>query len=56
MRIGQTTPWEIKSVLPGKHQVTVVREGWTIEGGAQQVELGPGESRTVGFKLKPRKK
>jgi serine/threonine-protein kinase len=56
VRIGQTTPWEIKSVLPGKHQVTVVREGWTIEGGAQQVELGPGESRTVGFKLKPRKK
>jgi tRNA A-37 threonylcarbamoyl transferase component Bud32 len=55
VRIGKTTPWEIKAVPPGRHEVTLVRDGFAVEGGAQIVELRPGEKKTVRFKLRPKK-
>jgi hypothetical protein len=55
VRIGHTTPWDISPVPPGKHEISLVREGFSAEGGAQTVDLKTGETKTVRFKLKARK-
>jgi hypothetical protein len=54
--VGHPTPWDITPVTAGKHEVSLVREGWAVEGGAQTVEVKAGESKVVKFKLKQKRK
>jgi hypothetical protein len=54
-RVGKPTPWKIEPVRPGRHEITLVRDGWTVEGGAQIVEIRPGDSKSVRFRLKEKK-
>jgi len=50
-RTGKFTPFEVQ--LPtGNHTVTVLREGFSIDGGAQTVTLRSGPPVSVSFKLK----
>ena len=53
--VDLTSPWEITPVPPGKHEISLVREGWTVDGGAQTTDVRIGETRTLKFKLKRRK-
>ena len=55
VRIGHTTPWDISPVPPGKHEISLVRDGFSPDGGAQTVDVKPGETKTVRFKLKAKK-
>jgi serine/threonine protein kinase len=52
VRIGHNTPWDVSPISPGRHEITLVRDGYAPEGGAQTVEVKTGESKTVRFKLK----
>ncbi len=56
VRIGHTTPWQIAPVSPGSHEISLVREGWTVEGGAKTVKLAAGASESVHFTLKASRK
>jgi hypothetical protein len=53
--IHHPTPYLITGVLPGKHEVSLVREGFSVEGGAQTVVVKSGQQASVSFKLKARK-
>jgi hypothetical protein len=55
VRIGHTTPWEVRNLSAGTHEISLVREGWTVDGGAKSVDVKAGESKTVKFKLKAKK-
>ena len=55
VRIGHNTPWDISPVAPGKHEITLVREGYAPDGGAQSVEVKTGKTMAVRFKLKKKK-
>jgi len=52
VRIGHATPWEISPVPPGVHDITLVREGYVVEGGAQRVDVKLRDKITLRFKLK----
>jgi len=52
---GKTTPALIEGVLPGKRSISLVRDGYTIEGGPQTVDVKAGHKASVQFKLKPKK-
>ncbi len=54
-KLGHTTPYVITGVPPGKHEVALVREGFTIAGGASTVNVKAGQQSNVLFKLKQRK-
>jgi hypothetical protein len=51
-KIGHPTPWVITGVLPGKHEISLVREGFTVDGGAKTVTVKAGQQANVSFKLK----
>ena len=52
---GKTTPALIEGVLPGKRSVSLVRDGYTVEGGPQTVDVKAGQKASVQFKLKAKK-
>jgi hypothetical protein len=52
VRIGHTTPWTISPVPPGQHDITLVREGYVVEGGAQRVNIKVRDELTLKFRLK----
>ncbi len=52
VRIGHTTPWTISPVPPGRHDITVVREGYIVEGGAQRVDVKIRDKLQLKFRLK----
>ncbi len=52
---GKTTPALIEGLLPGKRSISLVRDGYTIEGGPQTVEVKAGQKVSVQFKLKQKK-
>jgi len=52
VRIGHTTPWTITPVPPGEHDITLVREGYVVDGGAQRVNVKLRDKLTLNFKLK----
>ena len=54
-KIGHPTPWVITGVLPGKHEISLVREGWTVDGGAKTVTVKAGQEAKVSFKVKAKK-
>jgi len=54
-KIGHPTPWVITGVLPGKHEISLVREGYTVDGGAKTVTVKAGQEAKVSFKLKAKK-
>jgi hypothetical protein len=54
VRIGHTTPWTISPVPPGEHDITIVREGYVVEGGAQRVNIKVREHLNLKFRLKKR--
>ena len=54
-KIGHPTPWVITGVLPGKHEISLVREGFTVDGGAKTVTVKAGQQANVSFKLKAKK-
>jgi len=53
--VHHATPWIIQNVLPGKHELSLVREGFTVEGGPQTVAIKAGQQVSVTFKLKKKK-
>ncbi|MCC6652724.1 MAG: PEGA domain-containing protein, partial [Candidatus Eisenbacteria bacterium] len=53
--VQHTTPYVVTGLLPGKHEISVVREGFSVEGGAQSVTLKAGQQASVSFKLKAKK-
>ena len=55
-KTGKTTPFVLTGVLPGKHEVVLVREGYSVAGGANTVTVKAGQQVGVSFKLKPNKK
>ena len=54
-KIGHPTPWVITGVLPGKHEISLVREGFSVDGGAKTVTVKAGQEAKVTFKLKAKK-
>jgi len=50
--VHHPTPWVIQNVLAGKHELSLVREGFTVEGGPQTVAVKAGQQVSVTFKLK----
>jgi hypothetical protein len=52
VRVGHTTPWTISPVPPGEHDITIVREGYVVEGGAQRVNVKLRDNITLKFRLK----
>ena len=50
---GKTTPAEIGGLKPGSYSVTLVREGFTVQGGAKRVTIKDGVITNVEFKLVP---
>ena len=52
---GKTTPYVIANLRPKEYQVVLVRDGYTVEGGAQFVTVKPGQTANVKFKLKQKK-
>ncbi len=52
---GKTTPFVISNLRPKEYQVVLVRDGYTVEGGAQFVTVKPGQTVNVKFKLKQKK-
>ncbi|HEV2105473.1 MAG TPA: PEGA domain-containing protein, partial [Candidatus Eisenbacteria bacterium] len=55
VKVGHTTPFRIPAVTPGTHQISLVHEGFDVVGGAQTVEVKPGQSASVNFKLNKKK-
>ncbi|MBI5167854.1 MAG: serine/threonine protein kinase [Candidatus Eisenbacteria bacterium] len=53
--VGKSTPFVITGLLPGTHEISVVRDGFSVEGGAQKVTLKAGQQANVSFKLKAKK-
>jgi serine/threonine protein kinase len=53
--VGKSTPFVVTGLLPGAHEISVVRDGYTVEGGAQKVTLKAGQQANVSFKLKAKK-
>jgi hypothetical protein len=51
---GKTTPCKIEGVPAGNHKVSIVREGFVVEGGPQVVAVRAGAEATVTFALTPR--
>ncbi|MEQ1834273.1 MAG: PEGA domain-containing protein, partial [Candidatus Eisenbacteria bacterium] len=54
-KTGHTTPFVLTGVLPGKHEVSVVREGFSVAGGANTVNVKAGQQVSVSFKVKQKK-
>ena len=54
-RVGHPTPWVITGLLPGKHEISLVREGFTVDGGAKTVTVKAGQEASVSFKVKQKK-
>ncbi len=54
-KTGHTTPYVITGVAPGKHEVALVREGYSVAGGANSVNVKVGQQAEVLFKLKQKK-
>ena len=54
-RVGHPTPWVITGILPGKHEISLVREGFTVDGGAKTVTVKAGQETSVSFKVKQKK-
>jgi len=52
---GKTTPALIEGVLPGKRSVSLVRDGYAVEGGPQTVDVKAGQKASVQFKLKSKR-
>ncbi|MEO5989874.1 MAG: protein kinase [Candidatus Eisenbacteria bacterium] len=52
---GKTTSALLEGVLPGRHSISLVREGYTVEGGPQTVDVKAGQKASVQFKLKSKK-
>ncbi len=52
---GKTTPALLEGILPGKRSISLVREGYTVEGGPQSVDVKAGQKASVQFKLKQKK-
>ena len=50
--VHHQTPWVISGVAPGKHELSLVRQGFSVEGGPQPVVVKAGQQATVSFKLK----
>jgi len=50
---GKTTPFEFADLKPGKYVVTLQRDGFTVEGGAQNITVLGGETAVANFKLRP---
>lgn len=50
---NKPTPCVLEGIAPGTHRVTVVREGFKLEGGPQTATVLPGEMVSVEFKLRP---
>jgi tRNA A-37 threonylcarbamoyl transferase component Bud32 len=49
------TPWVIENVPAGKHEISLVRDGFSVEGGAKNVNVKAGEQASVSFKMKKKK-
>ncbi len=54
-RTGKTTPAVLEGVLPGSHTISLVREGFTVDGGPQSVDVRAGQEARTAFKLKQKK-
>jgi hypothetical protein len=54
IRTGKTTPCVLEGVLPGSHSVSLVREGFVLEGGARTIAVRSGQTVQADFKLKPK--
>jgi hypothetical protein len=50
---NKPTPCVLEGIAPGTHRVTVVREGFKLEGGPQTATVLPGKMVSVEFKLRP---
>jgi len=48
---GKTTPVQISGLKPGEYTVTLIREGFTVAGGARRVTIKDGTVTNVEFKL-----
>ena len=54
-KLGHTTPYVITGVPPGKHEIALVREGFTVAGGASTVNVKAGQQSNILFRLKQKK-
>ena len=50
--VHHQTPWVISGIPPGKHEISLVREGFSIDGGPQTVVVKAGQQVSISFKLK----
>jgi hypothetical protein len=48
---GKTTPVELNDLKPGVYTVTLVKEGFTVQGGARQVTIKDGSVSSLEFHL-----
>jgi hypothetical protein len=53
---GKTTPCVIEGLPPGTYTVSLVRDGFVVEGGEKSVTVQAGATSDVSFTLKQRKK
>jgi hypothetical protein len=53
--VHHTTNYVIENVPVGKHEISLVREGFSVEGGAQTVNVKAGQQASASFKLKKKK-
>ena len=53
--VHHQTPFVIENVPAGKHEISLVREGFSVEGGAHNVTVKVGQLASVSFKLKKKK-
>ena len=51
---GKTAPGILNELTPGSYAVSVVREGFVVEGSAKSVVIRPGQKSEVSFKVHPR--
>jgi serine/threonine protein kinase len=51
---GKTTPWEFADIKPGPHIVMLQRDGYEVDGGAQNVTVVGGETSVAQFQLRPK--
>ncbi len=51
---GKTAPAILTDLTPGSYAVSLVREGFVMEGQAKSVVIKPGQKSEVSFKMRPR--
>ena len=54
-KVASPAPCVIPGIPPGSHEISLVREGFTVEGGAKTVVVKAGQQASVSFKLKRKK-